>query len=456
MGSAGKRRNVRAVSSKSVPTRATASEQEAPSGSQYLRLVGYAALIGIPAALVAAAFLALTHDLEHWLWDDLPSRLGDSTPPWYLVLGLPVAGAAIVVAARVLLPGDGGHSPIEGINASPTPFSHGPGVALAAIGTLGFGAVLGPEGPLIALGSVAALAFAPLLRVTGRVRAALAAAGSFSAISALFGGPIVGGVMMVEAGAPTLGAALIPALLPGFVAAAVGYVVFVGFGRWGGLNVPGLAVPGLPPYHGTHIYDLLVAIATGIATAALIAPIRRLGRLVAGGDGWLGMAGLLLVGGLAVGALAELAELLGADSQDVLFSGQASVPALAMPASTKVLVILVVAKGLGYAICLGCGFRGGPVFPAIFLGISVATFAVDWFGVSPTLAVAAGAAAGMCATTRLLLTSILFGSLLVGLQGADAVPAVVLAAAAAWLTMSFLEPPSPKPGHDPEPNYQPA
>ena len=129
------------------------------------------------------------------------------------------------------------------------------------------------------------------------------------------------------------------------------------------------------------------------------------------------MAGLLLAGGLAVGALAELAELLGADSQDVLFSGQASVPALAMPASTKVLVILMVAKGLGYAICLGCGFRGGPVFPAIFLGIAVATFAVDWFGVSPTLAVAAGAAAGMCATTRLLLTSILFGSLLVGLRG---------------------------------------
>ena len=102
-----------------------------------------------------------------------------------------------------------------GSTPRPTPFSHGPGVALAAIGTLGFGAVLGPEGPLIALGSVAALAFAPLLRVSGRVRTALAAAGSFSAISALFGGPIVGGVMMVEAGAPTLGAALDPGAFAG-------------------------------------------------------------------------------------------------------------------------------------------------------------------------------------------------------------------------------------------------
>ncbi len=429
---------------------ATPSEASAPSGPEYLRLVGFAALIGIPAALVAALFLAFTHDLEHWLWDDLPGRLGYSSPPWFLVLGLPVVGAVVVVLARTLLPGDGGHSPINGINPTPTPFSHGPGVALAALGTLGFGAVLGPEGPLIALGSVAALAFEPLLGVVGRARTALAAAGSFSAISALFGGPIVGGVMMVEAGAPTLGAALAPALLPGFVAAAVGYLIFIGFGHWGGLNIPGLAVPGLPAYHGTHIYDLLVAIATGICTAAIIAPLRRLGRLVAGIERF-SMPGLLLLGGLAVGGLAETARLLGANSQDVLFSGQAAVPDLALPAATKILLILVVAKGLGYAICLGCGFRGGPVFPAIFLGIAVATFAVDWFGVSPTLAVAAGAAAGMCATTRLLLTSMLFGTLLVGLAGVDAAPAVVLASAAAWLTISLLEPASPKLELQPQP-----
>jgi hypothetical protein len=74
----------------------------------------------------------------------------------------------------------------------------------------------------------------------------LATAGSFSAISALFGGPLVAGMLMVEAGAARLGAALIPALLPGLVAAAIGYVMFVGLGSWGGLNATPLAVPGLP------------------------------------------------------------------------------------------------------------------------------------------------------------------------------------------------------------------
>ncbi|HEY9458756.1 MAG TPA: hypothetical protein VIQ56_12710, partial [Gaiella sp.] len=78
------------------------------SGRAYLRLVLLGAAIGIPAALVAALFLALVHDLEHWLWHDLPDALGHSSPPWYLVIGLPVVGAALVVVAR-LLPGNGGH-----------------------------------------------------------------------------------------------------------------------------------------------------------------------------------------------------------------------------------------------------------------------------------------------------------------------------------------------------------
>jgi hypothetical protein len=60
-----------------------------PDALAYLRLVGLGAAIGIPAALLAAVFLALVHDLEHWLWDDLPSSLGYTSPPWYLVIGLP-------------------------------------------------------------------------------------------------------------------------------------------------------------------------------------------------------------------------------------------------------------------------------------------------------------------------------------------------------------------------------
>ena len=409
------------------------------SGRTYLRLVGLGAAIGIPAALVAALFLAVVHDLEHWLWTDLPNSLGESSPPWYLVIGLPVVGACIVVVARLLLPGDGGHSPLQGIGGGVTPLAHAPGIALAAIGTLAFGAVLGPEAPLIALGSIVGVAVTLVVRLDERERAVLATAGSFSAISALFGGPLVGGMLMVEGGLET-GALLLPLILPGFVAAAIGYVIFVGLGNWGGIAVQGLVVPNLPPYEGTHVLDLLLGVAVGIAAAVVVTLARRAARDIADRRTVrLGMPTVLLAGGLAVGLLAQIADWLGANSQDVLFSGQASVPDLVALDSTKIVVILLVAKGLAYAVSLGCGFRGGPVFPGIFLAIALAMLGVVWFGVSPTLAVAIGTAAGTAAVTRLLITSALFATLLVGTAGLDAVPAAVLAAAAAWLTMAAID-----------------
>ena len=109
----------------------------------YLKLLGIGALIGVPAALVAVVFLALVHEAEDLLWTELPERLGHDGPPWYLVVGLPVLGAALVYAARRYLPGDGGHRPLVGLGGDPTDYRAAAGVALAALGTLAFGAVLG-------------------------------------------------------------------------------------------------------------------------------------------------------------------------------------------------------------------------------------------------------------------------------------------------------------------------
>ena len=298
--------------------------QAPPSATEYLRLVGIAALIGIPAALAAALFLGLIHGLEDWLWDELPASLGYAAPPWFLVLGLPVLGALLVVLARAFLPGDGGHRPLEGLSTAPTPPSFVPGVVLAAVGTLAFGAVLGPEMPVIALGSAVGVMAHRIVRLGGQEGMVLSSAGAFSAISALFGGPLVAGMLLVESGL-SAGSRLIPALLPGLVAAAIGYVIFVGFGDWGGLEAPGLIVPNLPPYEGLHPGDLSMGIAAGVASVLVLTGIRRLAVVIDGLQGRLGMPALLLAGGFAVGALALAARALGADSQDVLFSGQASI-----------------------------------------------------------------------------------------------------------------------------------
>jgi H+/Cl- antiporter ClcA len=414
-----------------------ATEAPVMGGRAYLRIVGIAAAIGIPAALAAAGFLELVHLIERWLWDDLPDALGRSSPPWYLVVGLPVAGALLVALARGLLPGDGGHAPLLGLVSTPTPVAYAPGVLLAAIGTLGFGAVLGPEGPVIALGSVVGTAVVPLFRLDERGKALVSGAGSFSAVSALFGGPIVAGILLLEAGVG-LGAAVTAALLPGLVAAAVGYVLFVGIGDVGGLPTTGLTLPDMPSYGTTDLRDLVLAVVVGVLTSVAIFAVRLVATKVDGQRARLGMVPLLVAGGLAVGLVALIADALGADPNDVLFSGQTAIPAVIGEPSASAILVLLVAKAVGYAVSLGCGFRGGPIFPAVFLGVAFASFPVVWFDSSPTWAVAVGAAAGMAAQTRFVVAPLLFGTLLVGTAGLDVAPAAVLAVAAAWLTTTAI------------------
>jgi len=423
-----------------------------------LRLVLLGAAIGIPAALAAIAFFTVVHYLEQLIWHALPTALGEASPPWYLVVFLPVVGAAIVAIARLTLPGDGGRSPLAGMSHGATPVRYVPGIVVAALGTLGFGLVLGPEAPVMAVGSAVGLGITSIVRSDAREQGILSMAGIFSAISTLFGGPLVAGVMLTEGGI-SMGAVLIPVLLPGFVAAAVGYLVFLGVGPYTGAPAPGLQVPDLPAYVGTSVPDLIIAIVVGVVTAALIVAINGAAKRVAAlqdgrqGDRGVGLVAALLLGGLAVGALAQLAAVFGVAPDDVLFSGQASIPALVSESSLIALVVLVIAKAAAYVVSLATGFRGGPIFPAVFLGVGVAAFAVELFGTSPTFAIAIGCAAGMAAQTRLVVTSMLFAALLVGSGGFDAIAGAVFATVASWLTVQALDPPA---AAQPEGQSQPA
>ena len=197
----------------------------------------------------------------------------------------------------------------------------------------------------------------------------------------------------------------------------------------------------LRPYAptGVHPGDLLAAIVVGILAAIVVAAARRIGAAVNGLRGRLGMPLLLIAGGAAVGVIAEIAAVLGADSQDILFSGQSSVPVVVAERSAGIIVLVLAAKFLAYGVSIGCGYRGGPIFPAIFLGTGLASLAVAWFGMSPTAAIAIGAAAGMTAQTRLVVAPVLFAALLVGLAGTHATPAAVLATASAWVAVKALD-----------------
>jgi H+/Cl- antiporter ClcA len=353
-------------------------------------------------------------------------------------VGLPVVGALLVWLARTALPGDGGHEPLGGLSFTPTPVSYAPSVALAALGSLAFGIVLGPEAPLIALGSCVGMAVAHFWKVTGPASMVVSTAGIFSAVSALFGGPVVAGALLLEGGI-AMGANLIPVLLPGVVAAALGYTMVVGIGSWGGIPTTGLTVPDLPAYPNTRIVDLLLAIVIGAVAALLVAVVRRVGQRVVDVRPRLGTGPSLLLGGLVIGLLTLAVDSAGGVYDDVLFSGQTTLPLLLSTTSEGLILLIVLAKALAYAISLGAGFRGGPVFPAMFLGTGVALLIGLPFGMSTTAALAIGAACGMAAFTRLIFSSVIFVLLLEGTAGTAAIPAAVLAAATAWVIGKFLD-----------------
>lgn len=401
------------------------------------RLTVLGALVGVPAGLVAFAFVSLVHLLESLLWTTLPESLGADGPPWWLVVGLPALGGVLVHLAR-RLPGDGGHPPIQGLaGGTPRP-RDAAGIALAALATLPFGAVLGPEAPLIALGTVVGVWLTSWARLPERGRAALGVAGAGAAMSTLFGGPLVAGLMLLEGGVGA-GALVIPMLLPALVASAVAYVLVTGLGGWTGLPVAGLSLPGLPEYESVLVADLLVALVVGVVAALLARGVRRAATRLQRGEPRGGRLALLVGGGAVVGLCALVAQALGADPQDVLFSGQASIPVVVGASSAAAVLVLLLAKAVGFAVSLGAGFRGGPIFPAVFLGVALASFGVVAFGMSPTAAVAVGTAAGMTAMTRMVLAPLLFAALLTGREGIDALPLAVVATAAAWLTSAAVD-----------------
>jgi H+/Cl- antiporter ClcA len=144
---------------------------------------------------------------------------------------------------------------------------------------------------------------------------------------------------------------------------------------------------------------------------------------------------------ITAGARLETVELAYADSLRVRIrdDGKGIDPAVIAEGSASVLLLLVAAKGLAYALSLGSGFRGGPVFPALAIGVALAMAAADVLpGLDTTPAVAIGLAAGTAAVLRAPFTGVLLATLLLGSSAYDVTPIAVFAAATAWLVAVAL------------------
>jgi H+/Cl- antiporter ClcA len=337
---------------------------------RYLALLAAASVVGLVISLLAWGFLELISEIQEGVFTDLPDGLGfDGAPSWWPLPVLVLAGLPVAVALR--LPGEGGHVPAGGLQMGMTTPDMLPGVLLAALATLGLGAVLGPEGPLIALGGGATLLLVGLVRrdAPEEMRVVLAAAGTFAAISMIFQSPVVAAVLVIEAtglGGPTLPVVL----LPGLLAAGIGSLTFIGVSGWIGLDTSAysLAPLALDRFPRPTLGDLAWTLLLAVVAAVVVQVVRRLGLRAAPAAARRPFL-VVPVAGAVVALLAiAFAEVTDHAASEVLFSGQDQLPGLVADAgswSMGALGLVLVGKGLAWAVCLGT-FRGGPTFPALY------------------------------------------------------------------------------------------
>jgi H+/Cl- antiporter ClcA len=410
----------------------------------YAKLLVLAVLLGVPVSAAAFGFLKLTSLVQGWAFTSIPKALGfQSEPTWWPVLPLALAG--LLVGLTILhLPGHGGESPADGFHPGgvPAPATL-PGILLAALASIGLGAVIGPEAPLIALGGGLAYLAVWLAKrdVPAQTGAVVAATGSFAAISTLLGTPLAGAFLLMEASglAGTMGTAV---LLPGLLGAGVGALIFTGLDSLTGFGTFSLAIPDLPPVSSPTLAELGWAVAVGLAAGPLCVGIRLLAVQVRERVRHRLLLASVLLGLVIAGLAVGYAYATGHDTSDVLFSGQSALPGLVTHSSSYTvgaLLMLLLCKGLAYVAALSA-FRGGPTFPAMFLGAAGGVALSHLPGLSLVPAVAMGLGAMTAGMLRLPMTAVLLTTLFLGSDGFPVIPLTIVSVVVAYLGANWLTP----------------
>ena len=229
-------------------------------------------------------------------------------------------------------------------------------------------------------------------------------------------------------------------LVPGLLAAGVGSLIFLGLDSLTGLGTFSLAIPGLPGFSRPNLAEFGWAIVIGLAAALAGSALHWLGRQVqeyAQRKVYLVLpAAAAVVAGLAIAYTTAT----GKPVSDVLFSGQNALGPLVTHAAAYTAgaaALLLACKGLAYGLSIG-SFRGGPVFPAMFLGAAGGLLLSHLPGLPLVAAVAMGIGAMSAVMLTLPLTSVLLATLLISSDGIKVMPLVIVAVVVAYVASARI------------------
>lgn len=310
-------------------------------------------LAGIVGLVLGYVVLLAVNAGIRLIWETVPASW-ETTPAWY-VIGVLLIGAVLVYVIRCYV-GDTGHSPIGGITVSSLTPKEYVGAILAILASLWGGIVLGPEVALVATGSVIGGLAAKWMHFTDpKSQKKIVGFGALGAILALFLGPVLAGTMAL----------------------------------------------GTTP-ESIEVDQLAWAIVVAAIATVAVTIARLIAALLARATGTGPHLPILVGAALVVAASALLLQLwTGADVLYVVTSGEELIKDLPTLTSVSTVAAIIILKTIAYAVSLGSGFRGGPFFPAMFVGAASGLLIALLIPAGPTVsaAIVVGVVASVIATS---------------------------------------------------------
>ncbi|RZA63620.1 ion channel protein [Citrobacter koseri] len=320
-----------------------------------------ALIIGIASSLVLIAVMKVASVLQRLLWEQIPVGLGiaHDSPVWIIGM-LTFTGIMVGLVIRYS-PGHAGPDPatepLIGAPMSPVAL---PGLLIALILGLAGGVSLGPEHPIMAVNIALAVAIGARLfpRIGALDWTILASAGT---IGALFGTPVAAALIFSQTLNSSDDTPLWDRLFAPLMAAAAGSLTTSLFFH------PHFSLP-IAHYTQMRLSDIFSgAVVAAIAIAAGMVAVWCLPRLHTLVHRLKKPVLILGIGGFMLGILGVLGGPL------TLFKGLDEMQQLAFSqtlGATDYFMLAIVKLG-ALVIATACGFRGGRIFPAVFVGVAL-------------------------------------------------------------------------------------
>ncbi|HCD4972495.1 ion channel protein [Escherichia coli] len=320
-----------------------------------------AVAIGIASSLILIVVMKIASVLQNLLWQRLPGTLGiaQDSPLWIIGV-LTLTGIAVGLVIRFSQGHAGPDPACEPLIGAPVPPSALPGLIVALILGLAGGVSLGPEHPIMTVNIALAVAIgARLLPRVNRIEwTILASAGT---IGALFGTPVAAALIFSQTLNGSSEVPLWDRLFAPLMAAAAGALTTGIFFH------PHFSLP-IAHYGQMQMTDILSgAIVAAIAIAAGMVAVWCLPRLHAMMHQMKNPVLVLGIGGFILGILGVMGGPVslfkGLDEMQQMVANQAF--------STSDYFLLAVIKLAALVVAAASGFRGGRIFPAVFVGVAL-------------------------------------------------------------------------------------